>query len=932
MRTIRRFLRRLGSWARIQQDEQRLKEEIEEHLVFETAENLRRGLQPVEARRQAILKFGAVQVISEDYRDRKGLPFLETSLQDMRLALRRLRKSPAFTGATVLTLALGIGATTSIFTLVHAVLFQSLAVSNPADLYRLGRETLCCLAGGYSQDKGFSIVSYDLYKHFRDNTKGFSELAAFSAGGDLLLGVRRAGSREAAHSYPGELVSGNYFAMFGLAAYAGRTLTARDDQPNAPPAAVMSYRLWRQKYASDPSVIGSVFNLNDQPFTLVGIAPPDFFGDTLRDRPPDFFLPVNAEPLLQGVSSWLHVPYAHWLHLIGRAQPGVAPAALEAQMRVELTQWLLLHQGDPEMDSDDRANLTRQTLYLSPGGAGITSMREKYEHWLQILMLVSGFVLAIVCANVANLMLVRGIERRPQISLSIALGARASRLIRQALTESLALSLLGGAAGLAVAYAGTRLIVRFAFSTHTDFASVPISASPSTPILLFALAISLIAGVAFGIAPAWLASRVDPIEALRGGNRSTSRQGSIPRRTLVVFQAALSLVLLSASGLLMTALHNLESQDFGFEQDRRTVVNIDPQLAGYRAGQLTVLYRRIHDSLSLIPGVSQVALCWYSPQSGDHWDEPMFVDGHPPRGPNEDNQSDVDRVSAGYFDAIGNPIVRGRAITEQDTAMSRHVAVVNEAFARKFFQDEDPIGRHFGRNEISMARQYEIVGVAKDARYLTSHLDKPIGPFVFLPEAQQDVYPKIDDTERDVRTHFLHDIVIVTKPGTSLSISEVHRSMAGIDPNMPVNFISTLREQVSVQFGQQRLIARLTSCFGILSLVLASIGLYGVTAYNAGRRTNEIGLRMALGASRGNVVTLVLRGAFGLIAVGLLLGLPLSAMAGRFLGRQLYGMNPYNPVVSMAAVVTLGLCALAASLIPALRASRLSPLGALRVE
>jgi predicted permease len=384
--------------------------------------------------------------------------------------------------------------------------------------------------------------------------------------------------------------------------------------------------------------------------------------------------------------------------------------------------------------------------------------------------------------------------------------------------------------------------------------------------------------------------------------------------------------------LLMAALHNLESQDFGFDQDRRTIVNIDPQLAGYRADQLTALYQRIQDSLSRIPGVSQVALCWYSPQSGDHWDEPMFVDGHPEPGPNQDNVSDVDRVTAGYFDVIGNPIVRGRAISEQDRAMSRHVAVVNEAFARKFFKDEDPIGRHFGRNEIGMARQYEIVGVAKDARYLTTHLDQPVAPFVFLPEAQQDVYPRTDDTERDVRTHFLHDIVIVTNPGASLSISEVNLTMASIDPNMPVNFISTLRDQVSVVFGQQRLIARLTSIFGILSLVLASIGLYGVTAYNAGRRTNEIGLRMALGASRGNVVALVLRGAFGLIAFGLLLGLPLSAVAGRFLGHQLYGVNPHNPVVTLAAVATLGLSALAASLIPAFRASLISPLDALRAE
>jgi hypothetical protein len=264
--------------------------------------------------------------------------------------------------------------------------------------------------------------------------------------------------------------------------------------------------------------------------------------------------------------------------------------------------------------------------------------------------------------------------------------------------------------------------------------------------------------------------------------------------------------------------------------------------------------------------------------------------------------------------------------------MSRHVAVINEAFARKFYPGEDPIGRHFGRNEMRMVRQYEIAGIVKDARYLTTHLERPIGAFAFLPDTQQDVYPKVDETERDIRTHYLHDIVIVTKPGASLSISEVQRTMAGIDPNMPVNFINSLRDQVAVQFGQQRLIARLTSLFGILSLILASIGLYGVTAYSAGRRTSEIGLRMALGAGRGNVVALVLRGAFGLIAFGLLLGVPLSAVAGRLLGDQLYGVNPYNPMAITIAVVALGLSALIASLVPAFRASSVSPVQALRSE
>jgi predicted permease len=847
--------------------------------------------------------------------------FLETVVHDTRHALRRLRMAPAFTIATLLTLALGIGATTSIFTLVHAVLLKSLPVANPGELYRLGRETRCCYRGGYSQDGEFSLVSYDLYRYLRDNTKGFSELAAFPSG-QLLFGVRRAGSSEAAQSYPGEFISGNYFTMFGITAYAGRALTAPDDQAGAPPVAVMSHRLWQERYGSDPSVIGTVFNVNDKPFTIVGITPPGFFGDTLRSTPPDFFLPLNTEPLVQSDAD-LNKIDTHWLELIGRLQPGAKPSSIEAEMRVELKQWLRSHWG--EMSASDRAKFPEQTLFLSPGGAGITSMRDQYEHWLQILMTVTGFVLLIVCANVANLMLVRGMEQRRQTSLSMALGARASRVVRQPLIESLLLSLCGGAAGLAVAFAGTRLILHLAFPSSAGFAAVPISTSPSVPMLLFVVVTSLSTGVAFGIAPAWMAVRVDPIEALRGAGRALARAGSLPRKTLVVVQVALSLVLLSAAGLLTVALQSLENQNFGFEQDRRLVATINPKLAGYRPEQLSSLYRGIHDSMASIPGVSAVALCLYSPQSGGGWGAGVWVDGHPVPGPRDDNFASWNRVTAGYFDVIGTPIMRGRGISEQDTAISRSVAVISEAFARKFFRNEDPIGRHFGR-EPGASRQFEVVGVAKDARYRASSLDQPEGPFFFLPEAQAEY------SRGNLGSLFLHDIVIVTRPGANVFSAEVRQAMASVDPDMPIISIRTLSEQVANQFTQQRLIARLTSFFGVLSLVLASIGLYGVTAYNAGRRINEIGVRMALGAHRGHVVRLVIRDAFGLILFGLFIGLPLTFAAGRLLGNQLYGMNPYNPVVTLGAVLALGLSALVASLVPAFRAGLISPLDALRTE
>ena len=597
---------------------------------------------------------------------------------------------------------------------------------------------------------------------------------------------------------------------------------------------------------------------------------------------------------------------------------------------MRLKQWLRSHWG--EMTASDCARFPKQTLYVRPGGSGISSMREEYEHRLQILMMVSGFVLLIVCANVANLMLVRGMERRRQISLSMALGAQYLRLVRQALTESILLSLFGGAAGLMTAFAGTKLILHFAFPSSPGMAGVPISASPSLPVLLFAFSVSLLTGIVFGIAPAWMATRVDPIEALRGAGRSTHHTGSLPRKTLVVFQAALSLVLLSASGLLTAALHKLENQNFGFDQNRRIIARIDPSLAGYRLPQLTPLYRRIHEALSSIPGVSAVALCMYSPMTFTDWGEGVWVDGHPAPGPKDDNYANFDRVTPGYLDVIGNPILRGRDISEQDIQASRHVAVVNEAFARKFFKNEDPIGKHFGQDGIGSEHEYEIVGIAKNTRYSSFNLNQPVGAFYVLPEAQFEMDLKTGLPVNDQGSHFLRDIVIVTRPGATLREVQIRQAMASVDPNLPVISINTLKERVAAQFRQERLIARLTSLFGLLSLVLSCIALYGVTAYNAGRRTSEIAVRMALGANRRNVVLLVLRGAFALIGLGLIIGLPLTFAAGRFLGSQLQGMNPCNPIVVFISITTFALSAFIASLIPVLRSSWIAPLQALRSE
>jgi len=926
MRALSRLLRRMRNFATQRTGEPRLREEMEQHLALQTEENIRAGMKPEEARRQAVLMFGPAEAIQESYHAEAGLPLIERLFQDVRYALRRLRRAPAFTVTATLTLALGIGATTSIFTLVHAVLLKSLPVSNPDQLVRLGKEAECCVEGGYFREKDYSLVSYELYTHFRDDTKGFEEMAAFQADGNFLA-IRRAHDARAAESYFGEFVSGNYFAMFGVSAYAGRALTMSDDESGAPPAAMMSYRVWQQTYGLDPSVIGGEFNINGKPFTIVGVTPPGFFGDTLKSMPPDFFLPLATEPLIHGDSSILKHADAAWLEIIGRIQPGADVRSIEAQMQVELHQWLRSHLS--ELYADAALDIPKQVLHLSPGGAGITSMRQQYEDWLRILMIVSGFVLLIVCVNVANLMLVRSLERRQQMALSMALGAQPMRLVRGALTESLVLSLLGGALGLEVAYAGSRLILHFTFETMR---AVPISTSPSIPVLLFAFGISLLTGIAFGIAPAWMAAHADPAQALRGANRSTRRVGSLPRKTLVVLQLALSLVLLSAAGLLTAALRNIEHQNFGFELDGRIIIHIDPVLAGYKPQQLELLYRRIHDSFTNLPGVASVACVQYSPMSGDSWSEPISVEGKLELGRNADTEAGWARVMPGFFDVIGNPIVKGRPIDERDKAGAQHVAVINEAFARKFFKNEDPIGKHFGQGGMEYANNYEIVGVARNARYLAYNLEKPVGPFFFLPNTQSTSYPDSFAASTDVRSHYLHDLVVRMRPGATLSESLARSTLASVDPNLAIVRMQMLSDQVANTFSQQRLISRLTSLFGILALVLASIGIYGVTAYNLASRTSEIGMRVALGAHRSDIFALILRGSFLLVSFGLLLGIPIALGVGRFLGSQLYGLNQYDPMVLSAAGATLVLSALLAAFVPAYRGSSISPMQALRSE
>jgi predicted permease len=843
-------------------------------------------------------------------------------LEDVRYALRQFKNAPGFTVTAILTLALGIGATTAIFTLVHAVLLKSLPVVKPEELVRIGNEEHCCIDDVLQEN--WSLFSFEQYRLFKENTPGFVELAAFQAG-NRVVGVRRDGSSRPAEAYSSEFVSGNYFATLGIAAYAGRTLAPQDDNKGAPRVAVMSFRTWQERFGKDPSVVGAGFVINAQPVTIIGIAPPGFFGTRMRSNPPAFWIPLAAEPRIEPAWGLMNEASWDWLHLIGRVQPGSNTQAMEAQMQVELRQFLL----SPQSKVEERAKplVAKQTLHFSPGGGGVQTMRNQYQDGLRLLMLVSGFVLLIACANLANLMLVRATTRKQQTSVRSALGAARSALVGQALTESLVLALMGGVAGIAIAFYGTRMILTLAF--RNEF--VPIHATPSLPVLAFAFGASLLTGILFGIAPAWMTANTDPIEALRGAHRTTGRDAAWGQKSLVVTQAALSLTLLCAAGLLIRSLNNMRHQNFGFDTANRYILNINPQMAGYKPAQLEALYRRLHDSLSTIPGIQQVSFSLYSPMDGDHnWTESIFIDGEPPPQPGAPkHKASWVRVSPGYFDIIGTKLLEGRALNEQDTPTTRTVAIVNRLFEEKYFKDGHAIGKHFGERK-EHPGAYEIVGVTEDTNYWGPAYK--MRPMYFLAQGQsahidEPLYRAFEDSSQ-----YLDAVEIRTRGEMSGLDVQVRRALAQINPDLAVVDFQSFAAQVDANFTQQAMIAKLTSLFGILALILASIGLYGVLAYSVERRTSEIGIRMALGADRGNVLRLVLSSAFVQVGIGLAIGIPVTIFGGRVMASQLFGVTPHDPMVLAITTAVLMTAAFVAGVIPARRAAKTEPMSALRME
>jgi predicted permease len=842
---------------------------------------------------------------------------MTTLLQDLRYAFRHLRLSPGFAIICILTLALGIGANTAIFTLVNAVMLKNLPVANPNELYRLGNNNNCCVNGGMQDEWG--IYPYGFYKQVRDNTPEFSELAAFQAGqGEV--DVRRLNTNSAPESYIGEFVSGNYFSTFGLKAFAGRTITPADDASNAAPVAMVSYHTWLQHFALDPSVIGGSFVINQVPFTIVGVTPPNFFGETLRPDPPDFFLPIATEQTLSVKAGLdpLVTSTLQWLYIIGRIKPGANPAVIQSETTVELQQWL---PSDPNLTDYDRSQISKQHIVVVPAGVGVASMERDTSAGLRLLMIISGLVLLIACANIANLLLARGAASSFETAVRVALGAPRGRLIRQIITESVLLAIIGGVLGLCVAYAGTRMILVLIFRGARY---VPIDATPSLPVLGFAFALSLITGIVFGVVPALITSRTNPAETLRGIGRSTRDHSSLPRKSLVVLQVALSAVLLIGAGLLTQALRNLENQRFGFEPEGRVIVRVSPGLAGYKVEGLYALYQQLEQRLPQIPGVLSASFSLYSPMRGDNWGLGISIEGH---SPDDRTGSSFDRVGPHYFETIGTLLVRGRVIGDEDTPNSRFVAVINQTFASKFFPDSDPIGKHFGMGDQTHRNDFEIVGIVEDAKYQDAR--EPAYPTFFLPFMQIVQDPKMSFL---MGSQFIQDIELRVAAKPQDLEANVRQLLAEINPNLTVSAMLSLDEQLTRNFNQDRLIASLTELFGILALLLACLGLYGVTSYSVARRTSEIGIRMALGADRASVLSLVLRSVLAQLGIGLAIGLPAALLGGKLMATQLYGVKGYDPAILALAIVVLTVCAISAGFIPANRGASIDPMRALRTD
>ncbi len=837
-----------------------------------------------------------------------------TLWQDVKYAIRLLAKSPGFAAVAILTLALGIGANTAIFTLLDAVVLRTLPVPSPSRLVvfsdHIGEGTY---ASSTPPTGKWEYFSYPLWVYLRDHNKAFTGLAAVRSG-DTPLAMRLDGpsSSAAPHRATGHLVSGSYFAVMGVNAPLGRTLTGLDDLPNAKPATVISYGYWKSQFSGDPEVIGRTVVLNRTPFTIVGVMPQSFFGLRVR-KAPDFWIPLHFQPEIELAKSTLTARDVYWLNLIGRLKPGESRAQANAVVSVQLRQFLT-EQAGSKLDQNARNRIAHSSIALAPGARGISSLRSRYSRPLEILLVAVGLVLLVACANVANLLLARAAGRQKEISMRMALGATKARVARQWLTESLVLAGLGAVAGGVLAAWGVDALVGLLGQ------GALVNVRPDARVLLFTLGVLMVTAVLFGIAPALRSARIEPMRTLREHSgwaaSRAARSGLV--RALVVLQVALSLWLLVGAGLLSRSLVNLQDQQFGFNPSHVLLVGINPRIAGYQSAELTSLYQRLLDRLNALPGIRSATIASYSPLSGIERSLDVTIQGQASRHGVDHSVGQL-LVGPRYAQMLGLTMLVGREIGPRDTPATAKVAVVNEAFVRRFLPGENPIGRRFGFGGPKSSGEYEIVGVMNNAKYFT--VRKAPGPIALISILQA-----------QNPSAFLSEIELRTDGAAGTAAAEVRSAIGQVDNRLPITDVGTLRAQVNRNFRQVRLTATVAGLFSLLTLVLAAVGLYGLLAYSVAQRRNEIGVRMALGASPLEVSRMVLDRGFRLVGLGLVFGIAGALALTRALGTLLYGVGAADPATYVVTAVVLVAVATLACYVPARRATRVDPASALREE